>query len=166
MTVFAPPDSPMEHPVDAVERFATANEWAFERGDDDEISISVEGACAPYHLAFTWLADIEALHGACAFELAVPSERRAEVLALVALVNAQLWVGHFDLWSDDKVIMFRHSLLLTDGRGPSPNQCELLTRTVVETCERYYQAFLFVVGHGKDARTALDSVLFETVGQA
>jgi hypothetical protein len=166
MTDFALPDSRTEHPVDAVERFAADQRWAFERGDEDEISMSVEGACAPYHLAFTWLPEIEALHGACAFELTVPEDRLSEVQGLVALVNAQLWVGHFDLWADDKVVMFRHSLLLTDGRGPSPNQCELLTRTAVETCERYHQAFQFVVRHGKDAHAALDSVLFETSGQA
>lgn len=166
MSISAAPAERAEHPVDAVERIAAANEWAFERGDDDEISISVDGVFAPYHVAFTWLPTMEALHGACAFDLTVPNQRRAEVLALVAHVNEQLWVGHFDLWSDDKVVMFRHSLLLTDGLGPSPSQCELLLRIAVDTCERFYQAFQFVVRSGKSAREALDSALFETVGEA
>ena len=165
MSVSTVPSERAEHPVDTVERIATANEWAFER-EDDEISISVDGVFAPYHVAFTWLPAMEALHGACAFDLLVPEGRRPEVLALVSKINEQLWVGHFDLWSDDRVVMFRHSLLLTDGLGPSPSQCELLLRIAVDTCERFHQAFQFVVRSGKTACEALESALFETVGEA
>ena len=32
-----------EHPVDVVERLAALNEWAFDRADEDEISILVSG---------------------------------------------------------------------------------------------------------------------------
>src|ERR1035437_6695657 len=51
-----------EHPVDVVERMAALNEWSFDRDDDDEISISVAGGWTDYHVAFTWLPDVEALH--------------------------------------------------------------------------------------------------------
>ena len=44
-----------------VERIAAFHEWAFDRDDQDEISISVKGSFAEYHIAFTWLSDIEAL---------------------------------------------------------------------------------------------------------
>ena len=33
-----------EHPVDVVERLAALNDWAFDRADEDEISILVSGA--------------------------------------------------------------------------------------------------------------------------
>ena len=72
-----------EHPVDVVERLAAINEWSFDREDEDEISISVDGGLASYHVAFTWLAELEALHVACAFDLKVPDRRRNEILALV-----------------------------------------------------------------------------------
>ena len=52
-----------EHPVDVVERLAAINEWSFDREDEDEISISVAGGWTDYHVAFTWLSDMEALHG-------------------------------------------------------------------------------------------------------
>ena len=38
--------------------------------------------------------------------------------------------------------------------------------TAIESCERYFQAFQFVVWAGKDAVEALEGVLFETVGEA
>ena len=35
-----------EHPVDVVERLAALNDWAFDRADEDEISILVAGVRA------------------------------------------------------------------------------------------------------------------------
>ncbi len=77
------------------------------------MSVAVAGRWAEYHVAFTWIEDVEALHVASAFDLKVPDRRRNEVLRLVSLVNEQLWVGHFDLWNSEHVVMFRHALLLT-----------------------------------------------------
>ena len=88
------------------------------------------------------------------------------MLQLVSLVNEQLWVGHFDLWSAENVVMFRHALLLAGGAEPTHAQCETLLKAAVEACERYFQAFQFVMWAGKSAREAMDSVLFETEGEA
>jgi hypothetical protein len=155
-----------EHPLDVVERLASLRDWIFDRAETDEMSISVSGRWTDYHVAFTWIEDVEALHVACAFDLKVPDRRRAEVLQLVSRINEQLWVGHFDLWSSENVVMFRHSLLLAGGAEPTHPQCETMLRASVEACERYFQAFQFVIWAGKTAREALDSVLFETEGEA
>ncbi len=109
------------NPVDVVERLAAMHDWSFDRAGTDEIAISVRGRWTDYQVSFTWMDDIEALHLACAFDLKVPEPRRAEVLALIALINEQLWVGHFDMWTKDGIVMFRHALLLAGrrrGRGP------------------------------------------------
>ncbi|MDE2361789.1 MAG: YbjN domain-containing protein [Hyphomicrobiales bacterium] len=155
-----------EHPVDVVERLAAANEWSFERDDQDEISISVSGSWADYHLAFTWLPDLETLHVGCAFDLKVPLRRRSETLELIAIANEQLWLGHFDLWTGQGVVMFRHAMLLTGGAQPTPQQCESILSSALIACERYYQAFQFVVWAGKSAREAIDSIMLETRGEA
>lgn len=155
-----------EHPVDLVERVAALNEWAFDRSAEDEISISVTGSWTEYHVAFTWLEDMEALHIACAFDLKVPERRRAEVLQLISLANEQLWIGHFDLWNSEHVVMFRHALLLAGGADVSAPQCEVLLNHAIQSCERYFQAFQFVVWAGKSAREALDTAMFETAGEA
>jgi hypothetical protein len=155
-----------EHPLDVVERLASLRDWIFDRAETDEMSVSVAGRWTDYHVAFTWIEDVEALHVACAFDLKVPERRRQEVLQLVSRINEQLWVGHFDLWSGENVVMFRHALLLAGGAEPTHAQCETMLRVSVEACERYFQAFQFVIWAGKSAREALDSVLFETEGEA
>jgi hypothetical protein len=156
----------LEHPLDVVERIASHRHWSFDRAETDEMSISVAGRWADYDIAFTWIEDVEALHVACAFDLKVPERRRQEVLQLISYINEQLWVGHFDLWSTENVVMFRHALLLAGGADPTQGQCETMLRVAVEACERYFQAFQFVIWAGKSAREALDSVLFETEGEA
>lgn len=155
-----------EHPVDVVEQIAALRQWTFERAAEDEISITVAGLWSDYHASFTWVEEMEALHLSCAFDLKVPEARRAEAVQLIALINEQLWVGHFDLWSGENSVMFRHALLLAGNGSASAEQCEALLKIAVTACERYYQAFQFVLWAGKPAREALASVLFETVGHA
>ena len=158
--------APRHNPLDVVEQLASGNDWTFERAGDDEITILVNGRWSDYQVSFTWMDELEALHLACAFDLKVPERRRAEVQQLIAQMNEQMWVGHFDLWSSENVVMYRHALLLAGGAEPTPGQCEMMMKTASDACERYYQAFQFVLWAGKSAREALDSVLFETEGEA
>jgi len=58
-----------EHPLDVVEQLAAEHDFAFDRDHEDEIAISTAGVLAEYHVAFTWLEDVEAVHVACAFDL-------------------------------------------------------------------------------------------------
>ncbi|BBF91700.1 YbjN domain-containing protein [Blastochloris tepida] len=154
------------NPVDLVERLASANDWTFERSGDDEITLSLDGRWSDYHVSFSWMDQVEALHMACAFDLKVPEGRRPEVLKLLAMVNEQMWLGHFDLWSSEGVVMFRHAQLLAGGASMGHSQCEALLQAAVDAVERFYPAFQFVVWAGKSAREALDASLLDTVGEA
>ena len=154
------------HPVDIIEHIAAINDWNFERQETDDITISVSGSWSDYHVSFNWMQDLESLHVACAFDLRVPDNRRPEIKELIGQVNEQLWIGHFDIWSNDGVILFRNSHLLTGDAVITPQQCDALLRCATESCDLYYQAFQFVVWAGKTATEALDAVLFETVGEA
>ncbi|AXS41447.1 YbjN domain-containing protein [Breoghania sp. L-A4] len=154
------------NPVDTIEQLAAVNDWAFERSGEDEITIAVSGHWCDYHVSFSWMEDVEALHLACGFDLKVTEPRKHEVMRLLALVNEQLWMGHFDLWNKEGVVIFRQSLLLAGGAEATSEQLEGLFANALEACERYFQAFQFVVWAGKKSEDALDMVLFETAGEA
>jgi hypothetical protein len=154
------------HPVDVIEQLAAVNGWSFEREQDDEICISVTGGWSDYHIAFTWLSGIEAMHIGCAFDVKVADRLKPEVQTLIALINEQLWVGHFGLWDQESVIIFRHAILLPGGMQPSQPQCEAVMQAAISACERYYQSVQFVLWAGRTAKEALDSALFETAGEA
>ena len=63
-------------------------------------------------------------------------------------------------------MIFRQSLLLAGGAEPTNQQVEVLLNSAIEACEVYFQAFQFVVWSGMDAKSAVEAVLFETVGEA
>lgn len=154
------------NPVDMVEQVASVNDWAFSRDCDDEISISVTGIWAEYHVSFSWMEDFEALHLACAFDLKIPSERSEEATRLLCLINEQMLIGHFDIWLKEGSVMFRQALLLNGGVEPTSAQLECQLSSGLEACERYYQAFQLVVWAGYSAKEAIDNALFETHGNA
>jgi hypothetical protein len=154
------------NPLDVVERIASVNDWAFERSGDDEINLVIKGKWNDYQVSFTWMGELEALHLACAFDIKVAERRRAEVQQLIAHMNEQMWIGHFDLWSDDGLVMFRHALVLTGGIEATDDQCKAVLGTAIDTCERYFPAFQFVLWAGKSAREAMDAAMFETAGEA
>jgi hypothetical protein len=153
------------NPVDLLEQVASFNDWAFER-TADEISMTVGGSWSDYDLSLSWMEDFEALHLACAFDLKIPSRRINEVTQLIGRINEQLLIGHFDLWQQDGAVMFRQTLLLNGGAEPTAEQLECLLTSALEACERYFQAFQYVVWAGKPSHEAIDAVLFETHGTA
>jgi hypothetical protein len=110
--------------------------------------------------------EIETLHLACAFDMKVPEPRLADVQKLIALINEQMWIGHFDVWTQTGVVMFRHALVLAGGVTASGRQCEAVLASALDSCERYFPAFQFVIWAGKSAREALESAMFETTGEA
>lgn len=154
------------NPVDVIELVASSRDWAFERSGEDEIAVSVAGLWTTYSVSFSWLEDYEALHLGCAFDMKVPDHRLVDVLKLLARINEQLLIGHFDLWPKEGAIMFRHALLLSGGAEPTNQQAERLLTCALENCERFYQAFQFVVWASKSAEEALACTLFETAGNA
>ncbi|SIQ22431.1 hypothetical protein SAMN05880590_102664 [Rhizobium sp. RU35A] len=153
------------NPVDMIEFVAASNDWTFERSGEDEIAMTVAGHWADYHVSFSWMEEFEALHLACAFDIKVPEPRVNEVIRLLSHVNGQVLMGHFDLWRQEDVVIFRQSLLLAGGAEPTNQQVEVLLSSALEACETYYQAFQFVVWSGMEAKAAMDAVLFETVGE-
>lgn len=155
----------LTNPIDLTEQIASINDWPFERSGDDELTLAIAGSWSDYHVSLNWRDDLESLHIACAFDLKVPYPRVAEVYRLLAQINEQLWLGHFDLWSHEGILLYRHALML-HGAEPTPMQCEAMLQAALDACERYYQAFQFVVWAGRRAEDAIASAMFDTEGQA
>jgi hypothetical protein len=153
------------NPVDLVEQVAASHDWATDRSSEDELTMVVAGSWADYQVSLNWREDLESLHIACAFDFKVPENRLTEVYRLIAQINEQLWLGHFDLWGREGLIMFRQGLML-NGAVATDRQCEALLKAALEACERYYQSFQFVVWAGKTANESLISSMFQTEGRA
>ena len=89
----------IDHPIDLIETLAASREWPFERGTEDDMNVCVAGTFCDYHLAISWRPDLGGLHVASVLDTRAPQSKRTEIHELLALINEQLWLGHFDIWS-------------------------------------------------------------------
>ncbi|MEQ5776643.1 YbjN domain-containing protein [Thalassospira sp. NFXS8] len=155
-----------DNPLLLVEDIAQTNQWNLERRSADEIVVEIPGHWCTYLVYFTWRDDAEALHIACCFDLFVPDPIRPRIYELLAKCNEQLWIGHFGLWLDENMPLFRHTLLFGGDVPPATEQFEELIEIAISECERFFPAFNFVLGEGKSPDEALASSMLEPVGQA
>ena len=154
------------NPIDLVEEIVQANEWPHDRANDDEMVVEISGRWCDYRLLFVWQRELNALHFSCAFEMKVPRMRRAAVYELLAVVNERLWLGHFDLASDDHSPAFRQGVLLRGAYGTSVEQIEDLVEISLSECERFFPAFQLVVWGGKNPEEAIAVAMIDPIGEA
>jgi hypothetical protein len=154
------------NPLETVEAIAHSHDWLFDRMSKDELAIEVSGRWCDFRMQFSWRADLHALHFTCAFDMRVPQNKRRDVHDLLALTNERLAVGHFDLWSEEGLPLFRHTSLMRGAGAASVEQLEDLMDIAISECERFYPAFQFVIWGGKTASEAIATSLLDTLGEA
>ena len=155
-----------DNPLDTLELLATAHNWTCARADECELDFVIRGMWSDYTLTLTWREDLEVLHLAAEIDIRLPAGKRSNFVDLLALINEQMYLGHFDLWSDEGIVLFRQALMLQGGAQATPNQCEELITIALAACDRFYPAFQYLIWAGQDAQAALNSALFETEGHA
>ena len=152
-------------PIDIVEQFVTGQGWHFRRVEDDEMAAEFRGKWCDYSLHFCWSQELSAFHFTCAFDIKIPVHKESEVSALLSLVNDRLWLGHFLIWQDEGIPMYRYSMPLR-GSGISYEQIEDLMQTALAECEKYYPTFQYVVWGDKKPRDAVEAAISDPIGEA
>ena len=99
-------------------------------------------------------------------DVRIPTERHNDIHVLLALINEKMWLGHFDLWTDEGLPMYRHAIPLRGTSGLAPEQLNDLVEVAISESERFYPAFQYVVWAGKTPADALTASILETVGEA
>ena len=154
-------------PVDMLEAYYAAHGWAHER-HDDEIVAQVKGSWTEYELRALWRDDDSVLQFLAFPDIKVPDDRRPAMYETLGLVNEQMWLGHFELWSSSGILLYRHAAMI-DGEEEgtlSLAATELLVETAIDECERFYPVFQFVLWGGKTPKEAIAAAMVETHGEA
>jgi len=153
-------------PVDMLAALFEARGWPFQAETADEISGEIQGSWTKYQLRCIWRAEDNVLQMLCLPDIRVSDEKRVAAYELLALVNEQMWLGHFDVWSNGAVLLYRHGAKLGNDGLLSLDMAQALVETAVEECDRFYPAFQFVLWGDKSPRDALDSALVDAAGEA
>ena len=154
-------------PIDMLEAYYAAHGWTHER-HDDEVVASVKGSWTEYELRAMWREDDQVLQFLAFPDIKVTDDRRGAMYEAIGLVNEQLWIGHFELWSSSGVLLYRHAAMV-DGEEEgtmSLAAAELLVESAIDECERFYPVFQFVLWGGKTPKEALAAALIDTQGEA
>lgn len=159
-------DAAPENPIDLIEQLVADHEWPFERCGDGDLAVCVSGSWCDYNLAFTLSEGNEALTLAATFDFRAPRPRRGELCILLSLMNERLWLGHFDLSPADGTILYRLAVPLGGQARATAGQCEQMLRAAIESCERFYPAFQFVLWGGKSAEDAIAAAILDCRGEA
>ena len=155
-------------PIEVLEQYFEARGWACERTGDGEIVASATGSWAQYELRGVWRPEDQVLQFLAFPDIKVGPEKRTAIFEALSLINEQLWLGHFEMWSGSGLVLFRHSTILDTrgGEGLSLEQAEAIAEAAVEECERFYPVFQFVLWGGKSAQEAMAAAVLECAGQA
>ncbi len=154
------------HPLDLLEQVAIEQNWAFDRVAENETDLVLSGTWGDCPITVNWQSELELIHLVAEFDLKAPDVKRSSILELLALINQQIFLGHFDIWSHEGIVVFRYGLLLNGGAKVTKCQCQELVAMAVRACDRFYPAFQYVMWAGKSPDVALSMAIFETRGQA
>lgn len=154
------------NPLDILEAMFTANEWHFERSDNDEIIVETSGGWCDYHMHFVWRGELHALYFTCSFDLRIPPERRSEMNNLLAMINEKMWMGHFDFSQETGAPTYRNTVPTRGLKSLAVEQLEDMMDIALAECERFYPAFQYMLWAGHKPEDAIAAALLDCVGEA
>jgi len=153
-------------PVEMLAQLFEAHGWPCEFTGEDEISGEIQGSWTNYQVKGVWRREDRVLQLLCLPEIRVPDTKRKAAYELLAMINEQLWLGHFDIWSQGGVLLYRHGLMLGEEGLLSLSMAQVAVEAAVSECDRFYPAFQFVLWGDKSPREALDAALVDAAGEA
>ncbi len=155
-------------PIEILEQYFEARGWACERSAEGEIVASAIGSWTQYELRGVWRPEDQVLQFLAFPDIKASPEKRAAIYESLGLINEQLWLGHFEMWSGSGLVVFRHATILDtrESDGLSLEQAESIIEAALEECERFYPVFQFVLWADKTPQEAIAAALIETQGEA
>jgi hypothetical protein len=153
-------------PLDVVEHVLNAENLDFDRTEDGDLAFALAGDWKDYELWFAWRPEVDCLQLCLSLDLRVAKSRRGAAYELVSLINQQVWFGHFEIWTEDGEVVFRHSLTVPTNERPTLAQAASMIDAAVEAADRFFPAFDFLIRGVKSPADAIAACMFETVGRA
>lgn len=154
-------------PLETVEAVIGADDrFSCERAEDGDVHFSFKCSSGETVGYFSMRHELPALLFTLGFDIQAPVSRRAEAVRLAGLINENLWLGHFDVWSDDGTIIFRHAMPMIGREEISVGEVHAMLAAALDAAERFQPAFQFLILGGMSAEDASAASLFETLGEA
>ena len=157
----------VQDPMDTVETILGADDrFTCERVEDGDVHFTFKSASGEVAGYFSFRHELPALLFTLGFDIQAPKSRRTEAMKLACRINENLWLGHFDVWSDDGTIIFRHAMPMIGRDEISIGEVQAMLAAALDAADRFQPAFHFLILASMRAEDAAEAALFETVGEA
>ncbi|MCA8901692.1 MAG: YbjN domain-containing protein [Hyphomonas sp.] len=156
----------MVDPLERVEEALEEGGWQAERDEEGTLQAVAETRWGDLGALFAYRPEPAAIHFSMTLDVKPQGAKRSAIAELIMMANERLWLGHFDYWGDEGVIIFRHTLPMTDRDEPSIGEVRSIMAAAISATERFIPAFNFLVWAGKSPTEAIEAVMFETHGEA
>jgi hypothetical protein len=155
-------------PIHTLAAWFAAQGFTHERVGEEEVVATADGAWGKYELRGIWREDDCVLQFLALPDVTIQSDKFAVMYETLGLINEQMWLGHFELWSGSGAIVFRHATLLENQEGPALDidQADALIESAIGELDRFYPVFQFVLWGDKSPAEALAAAMVETHGEA
>ena len=153
------------NPIDLVENFVRARDWAYSRDDSRTLTAELPGSWGETSVCAVWHARSAVMQIAAACRLPVPLEGRNALLEMLAYANDMLAIGHFCFDRDSGALCFRHAVPLR-GAALSGELLEDVLLAATGGLDRFYPAFQHALWGGKAPAKAVAAAMIHPMGEA
>ncbi len=129
------------NPLDTIENIFCRDNVSFDRRGDNELVAEVFGKWDNMLVFFAYEEHMRCLHISCLLNIETNSVDRSKMFELLALLNENLWLGHFSYWSEQKMPIFKHSIILQDEEELFTSKISKIIELSIMECERVYPIF-------------------------
>jgi hypothetical protein len=126
----------LEDPIELVSRLVVAQDWFLKQTSAHGLLADVPGRWGHYQLLADWHADTEVLNVEARLDVLIEREDEMAVQRLLAELNTELYLGHFQLSPDRQHIILRCRLPLRGAGGATPEQIEDVVDFLLGQCEQ------------------------------
>ena len=154
------------HPLDNVEDVLHANNWTFNRMNNDELMVEVTGKSGKYRLFFIWQEDMSALQFCAQLDIEITENNLDLARTALPDMNEGLWMGHFDLPKDTRKPGYRYTCLFRGSGQNTTAAIEDMVDISLAQCERHYPLFALLASANDINDQTLSLALMDAAGES
>ena len=128
------------NPIDTIEGIFSRDNVSFDRRKDNELVAEVLGKWDNMLIFFAYEEHLRCLHISCLLNIEASAVDRGKMFELLAMLNENLWLGHFSLQDNEE--LFTHKI------------SKIIELSIME-CERVYPIFNAVMRQNVEPAQAL-----------
>ncbi|MDR3180138.1 MAG: YbjN domain-containing protein [Holosporaceae bacterium] len=152
--------------IDVTEKVATKMDLSYNRLEEDEITITLNGKKSVYELTVMLGRECDIVYFSCNLNLTVPKKRRSAVINAIIQVNMQMWIGHFDFVQEYDSIFYSLSIPFISSFLTDEVIVESAMRIITGECDRFFHYFLALIENSLPTNVSVDALFIESAGEA